>query len=127
LTEAIDPVMKIEPPSLNSGNAFCTVNSVPRAFSPKVASKCCSVISPSWRSSPVPALVHNTSTAPLFPPDRVEQTVQIVQVGRISLHTGHVSADQLHGFIQGFLPPTRDEDVSSLFNEQLGTGQRHTT
>jgi hypothetical protein len=44
LTDAIDPVMKIEPPSLNSGSAFCTVNSVPRAFSPKVASKCCSVI-----------------------------------------------------------------------------------
>src|ERR1700756_5159117 len=56
--------MKIEPPSLNSGNAFCTVKSVPRAFSPKVASKCCSVISPSLRSSPIPALVHNTSTAP---------------------------------------------------------------
>src|SRR5246127_4362945 len=56
--------IKIEPPSLNSGNAFCTVNSVPRAFSPKVASKCCSVISPSLRSSPVPALAHNTSTAP---------------------------------------------------------------
>jgi hypothetical protein len=31
----------------------------------------------------------------LLPPDRVEQTVQIVQVGRISLHAGHVPADQL--------------------------------
>src|SRR6201998_4748084 len=58
------PVTKIEPSSLNSGNAFCTVNSVPRAFSPKVASKCCSVISPSLCSSPLPALIHNTSTAP---------------------------------------------------------------
>jgi hypothetical protein len=27
----------------------------------------------------------------------------------------------------GPLPPTRDEDVTSLFNEQLGTGQRHPT
>jgi len=24
LTEAIDPVIRIDPPSLNSGNAFCT-------------------------------------------------------------------------------------------------------
>jgi hypothetical protein len=56
--------MKIEPPSLNSGNAFCTVDNMPRAFSPKVASQCCSVISPSLRSSPIPALAHNTSTAP---------------------------------------------------------------
>jgi hypothetical protein len=44
----------------------------------------------------------------------------------LSLHAGHVPADQLDGFIYRFLPPTRDEDVSSLFNEQLGTGQRHT-
>ena len=36
-----------------------------------------------------------------------------------------VSADQLDGFIQSFLPPTRDENVSSFVNEQLGTGQRH--
>jgi hypothetical protein len=101
------------------------VNSVPRAFSPKVASKCCSVISPSLRSSPVPCPQHVDGA--LFPPDRVEQTVQLVQVGRISLHAGHVPADQLDGFIQSFLPPTRDENVSSFVNEQLGTGQRHTT
>jgi hypothetical protein len=50
-----------------------------------------------------------------------------VQVGRISLHARHVPADQLDGFIQSFLPPTRDENVSSFVNEQLGTGQRHTT
>jgi hypothetical protein len=71
LCEAFDPVMKIEPPSLSSGSAFCTVNSVPRAFSPKAARR------------PRP-----------FPPDRVEQAVQIVQVGRIALHAGHVPADQ---------------------------------
>ena len=49
------------------------------------------------------------------------------QVGRISLQAGHVPADQLDGFIQSFLPPTRDENVSSFVNEQLGTGQRHAT
>ncbi len=41
---ATDPVMKIDPQSLNSGNAFCTVNSVTRTFRLKVVSKCRSVI-----------------------------------------------------------------------------------
>jgi len=54
-TEATDPVMMIDPPSLNSGNAFWTVNSVPRAFRPKAASKCCSVISPNGAASPLPS------------------------------------------------------------------------
>src|SRR5580704_17164126 len=56
--------MKIDPPSLNSGNAFWTVNSVPRVFRPKVASKCCSVISPSGTASPVPALAYRMSILP---------------------------------------------------------------
>jgi hypothetical protein len=47
-------------------------------------------------------------------------------VGRISLHAGHVPADQFDGFIQSVPAPARDEDVSFLCNEQLGTGQRHT-
>jgi hypothetical protein len=118
--------MKIEPPSLNSGNAFCTVNSVARV-QPE------SGIEVLLGDLAELALLARPGTCPqhvdgaLFPPDRVEQTVQIVQVGRISLHAGHVPADQLDGFIQSFLPPTRDENVSSFVNEQLGTGQRHTT
>src|ERR1700677_825087 len=57
--------MKIEPPSLNSGSAFWTVNSVPRAFSQKASWKSSSVISPSLLCLPTPALAHNTSMAPL--------------------------------------------------------------
>ena len=117
--------MKIEPPSLNSGSAFCTVNSVPRAFSPKAASKCSSVISPSLRLLARPGTCPQHVDRALFPPDRVEQAVQVVQVGRIALHGGHVPADQLDGFVQRFLPPARDEDVSSFVYEQLGAGQRH--
>jgi hypothetical protein len=63
----------------------------------------------------------------LFLLDRLEQTVQIGEVGRIGLHAGHVPADQLDGFVQRLLPSARDEDVSSFVHEQLGTGQRHTT
>ncbi len=57
----------------------------------------------------------------------IEQAVQVVQVGRIALHAGPVPANQLHGLVQSFLPPTRDEHLGPFFNEQLGTGQRHTT
>jgi hypothetical protein len=60
-TEATDPVMMIDPPLLNSGNAFWTVNSVLRVFRPKAASKCCSVISPSGTASPLPALANRMS------------------------------------------------------------------
>lgn len=75
------------------------------------------------------ALLAHPETCPqhvdgaLFAADRVEQVVQLVEVGRICLYASHVPADQLDGVIQSFLPPTRDEDVSSLFNEQLGTRQ----
>ena len=78
-----------------------------------------------------PALLARPGTCPqhvdraLFLPDRVEQAVQIRQVGRIALHAGDVPADQPDGFVQCFLPPARDEDVSSFVCEQLGSGQRH--
>jgi hypothetical protein len=61
----------------------------------------------------------------LFLPDRVVQAVKVGQVGRVALHGGHVPADQLDSFLQRFLPPTLDEDVSSFVNEHLGAGQRH--
>jgi hypothetical protein len=97
--------MKIDPPSLNSGNAFWTVNSVPRVFRPKVASKCCSVISPSGTASPVPALAY--------------------RIGRVAAHAGHVPADQLDGLVQRLLSPARDENMGAFFDEPLGARQRH--
>jgi hypothetical protein len=46
LIEAIEPVRITDAPSVNSGSAFCTVNSRPRTLVFKVLSKCSSVISP---------------------------------------------------------------------------------
>src|ERR1700748_1609525 len=59
--------------------------------------------------------------------DRVEQPVQVVEVGRIALHAGHVPPDLCDGFVQRVLASTRDEDVSSFVSEQLGAGQGHAT
>ena len=122
---AFDPVMKIDAPSLSSGNAFCTVNSVPRTFRLKVASKCCSVISPSGRGSPMPALANRTSIFPFSLLDRIEQTVKVVEIGRVTAHAGHVPANQLDRLIELLLPPARNENVGTLFNKALGACQRH--
>lgn len=79
-----------------------------------------------------PALLAHTGTSPqhvdrsLFRLDRLEQTIQIAEVARISLHAGHVPADQLNSRVQRVLVSASDEDVSSFVDEQLGTSQRHT-
>src|SRR6202042_694314 len=60
----------------------------------------------------------------LFSLDRIEQTVEVVEIGRVTAHAGHVPANQLDGLIELLLPPTRDENVGALFNEPLGARQR---
>src|SRR5439155_8271189 len=61
----------------------------------------------------------------LFPLDRVEQTVEVVEIGRVAAHAGHVPADQLDGLIQRLLSPARDENIGAFFNEPPGARQRH--
>ena len=61
----------------------------------------------------------------LFPLDRVEQTVEVVEIGRVAAHAGHVPADQLDGLVQRLLSPARDENIGAFFNEPLGARQRH--
>ena len=117
--------MKMDPPSLNSGNAFCTVNSVPRVFRPKVASKCCSVISPSGTASrPAAGARAQDVDLALFPLDCVEQTVEVVEIGRVAAHAGHVPANQPDGLVERLLPSARDENIGAFFNEPLGARQR---
>src|SRR5579863_5999935 len=61
----------------------------------------------------------------LFSLDRVEQAVEVVEIGRVTAHADYVPANQLDGFIELLLLPTGDENVGALFNEELGAGQRH--
>ena len=63
----------------------------------------------------------------LFPLDRVEQAVEVVEIGRVAAHAGHVPADQLDGLVQRLPSPARDENVGAFFDEPLGARQRHAT
>jgi len=59
----------------------------------------------------------------LFPLDCLEQAVEVVEIGHVAAHAGHVPANQLDGLIELLLPPTRDENVGTLFDEALGARQ----
>src|ERR1700682_2307312 len=62
----------------------------------------------------------------LFPLDCVEQTVEVVEIGGVAAHAGHVPADQLDGLVQRLLSPARDENIGAFFNELCGARQLHT-
>ncbi len=62
---AVEPVRTTEAPALSSGSAFCTVNSMPQALTPKVWSKCSSVVCAKVANSPIAAFA--TSTSRPFP------------------------------------------------------------
>ena len=119
---AFDPVMKIDPPSLNSGNAFWTVKSVPRTLRSKVLSKCWSVILPSGTGSPCRRSRTRCRSCP-FLLYRLEKSVEVVEVGRVTSYAGHVPANQLDCLIERFLLPARDENEGTLFNKQFGARQ----
>src|SRR6266403_4083613 len=55
--------------------------------------------------------------------DRLVETIEVRQFGNVSLDTGDAAADRIHGLIE-FLPATaRNEDMSTLLDEELRAGQ----
>ena len=54
-----------------------------------------------------------------------KKAIQIAEIGCVTLDTGYVPANRLHGFIQLLLPAASDENISAFFNEQLGACQCH--
>ena len=60
----------------------------------------------------------------LHPLHRVEQPVEVVEIGCIAAYAGHVPADQLDGLIERFLLPAGDEDIGAFLDEAPGTRQR---
>ena len=55
----------------------------------------------------------------LLGPDRRKETIEIVQVGQIALHRGHLVTDCRDRLVQLGLPPAGDEHVAALRHEPL--------
>ena len=55
-----------------------------------------------------------------FPLHDVEQPVEVVEIGRVTLNAGYIPADYLDGLVDLLLLPARDENVGALLNEDLG-------
>src|SRR5580704_10677605 len=52
--------------------------------------------------------------------DRIEQAVQIVQIGCVTAHARYVPANRLDGLIELLLPAAAAENIGTFFNEPLG-------
>src|ERR1700755_326961 len=55
--------------------------------------------------------------------DGLVETIEVGQSGNVSVNASDVAADRLHGRVELFLTAARDEDVGTLFYEQLCSGQ----
>src|SRR3982075_4128430 len=74
--------------------------------------------------APAGARVQDIDLA-LFPLDCVEQAVEVVEIGRVAAHAGHVPANQPDGLVERLLPSARDENIGAFFNEPPGARLRH--
>src|SRR5215470_3509542 len=63
--------------------------------------------------------------APFLRLDRFVEAVQIPQVRHIATNAGGVTADAVHRVVELLLPPTYNEDVGALFDEEPRGGQSY--
>src|SRR5260370_2404691 len=55
--------------------------------------------------------------------DSLIKTIQVIQFGNVSLNASNVAADRRYGLVEFLLTAARDEDVGTLFYEELCRGQ----
>src|SRR5437867_2260075 len=65
----------------------------------------------------------NNIDSPLHLRDGLVKTIKVSQVGNVSLNSGSVGADYLHGFFKFLLAAARDEDIGTLFDEKFSSSQ----
>ncbi len=51
--------------------------------------------------------------------DCLVETIQVGQLCDVSLNASYVAADCLHGLVEFLLATARDEDIGTLFDEEL--------
>src|ERR1700683_2491394 len=61
----------------------------------------------------------NDVDSPLHPRDRLVKSIQVSQLGNVSLNASNVAADRLDGLVEFLLAAPRDEDVGTLVDEKL--------
>src|SRR5216683_7751474 len=65
----------------------------------------------------------NNIYSPLHLRDRLVKTIEVSQLGNISLNARNVAADCLYGLVEFLLAAARDEDIGTLLDEKLCRSQ----
>src|SRR5271155_849891 len=65
----------------------------------------------------------NNIDSPLQLSDRLVKTIKVSQLGNVSLNSRNVDADCLHGLVEFLLAAARNEDIGTLFSEELCRSQ----
>src|ERR1700746_2981731 len=65
----------------------------------------------------------NNVDSPLHLRDGLVKTIKVGQFGNVSLNSGNVGADCLHGLVEFLLAAACDEDIGTLFGEKLSSSQ----
>src|ERR1700719_1201675 len=65
----------------------------------------------------------NNIDSPLHVGDGLVKTIKVSQLGNVSLNSRNVDADCLHGLVEFLLAAARDEDIGTLFDEELCRSQ----
>src|SRR2546425_8627438 len=65
----------------------------------------------------------NNIDSPLHLSDGLVKTIKVSQLGNVSLNSRNVGADCLHGLVEFLLAAARDENIGTLFDEELCRSQ----
>src|ERR1700734_441462 len=61
----------------------------------------------------------NNIDSPFLLRDGLVKTIEVSQLGNVSLNSRNVGADCLHGLVEFLLAAACDEDIGTLFDEKL--------
>jgi len=107
--------MKIEPPSLSSGSAFCNREQRAARVQPEGGIEVLlGDLAEHWRCAPVPALAHNTSTAPFSRLTVSNKRSRSSRLAASPCTPVTFRPINLTASSRRFLPPARDEDMRSF-------------
>src|SRR5713226_8861254 len=65
----------------------------------------------------------NNIDSPLYLSDGLVKTIEVSQLGNVSLNARNIGADGLHGLVEFLLAAARNEDIGTLFDEKFCCSQ----